>query len=115
MSLGELLASSATEATKQPKPEGVWSGMKYRGAVVLLREEEGACRSGRQVAGMRVAGDLACACPGQLGQAAVPCLCFPVLAFFPTRFLLFPNCFSFSPSFYLAFPSNLRHVRTPEL
>lgn len=46
----------------------------------MLREER-ACGSGRQVAGLWVAGDLACACPGQLGQAAVPCPCFPFLAF----------------------------------
>lgn len=85
------------------------------GLRVLLREGEGVCRSGRQVAGMRVAGDLACACPGQLGQAAVPCLCSPVLAFSLPRLLLFPSCFFFSPSFHLAFSSSLRHVRAPQL
>lgn len=72
--------------------EGLW---------VLLRDEEGACRSGRQVARMRVAGDLACACPGQLGQAAVPCLCFPVLAFPPSPPLAFPQLL-FLLSFFLS-------------
>lgn len=106
---------------------GVGLGFRYRSCVtarvrgnvewnavqrvwVLLRDKEGACRSGRRVAGMRVTGDLACACPGQLGQAAVPCLCFPVLAFPVPASCFPPNCFFLSPPFSLAFPSSLRHV-----
>lgn len=75
-------------------------------------ERRGACRSARQVAGVRVAGDLACAYPGQLGQAAVPCLCFPVLAFPRPCLLLFPTAFS---SLLLSILPSLQALDTSEL
>lgn len=114
---GMGLGCSCGSCKTSPSQRGDRVGCGAEGLWVLLRKEEGVWGSGRQVAGMRVAGDLACACPGQLGQAAGPCLCFSHLAFPPSPplafffFYIFPNCcFFFSPSFYLAFLSNLRHV-----
>lgn len=104
MGLGCKNSPSQRESGVECGTGGLW---------MLLREEERACQSGRQVAGMRVAGDLACVCPWQLGQAATPCLCFPYLTFpHPRLLLFFPNCFLPPSPFYLAFPSSLRHIRS---